>query len=558
MLGGRTNMTSEVRASCGRVRLAPARPARTTLVTRAATYSAAETADVARKHKAEFSMLSSRLGGVVQSAVDAAVHYSRDRHGGRGPSAGVALAEAATPKAAAAAANPSPAAGPSPAGMASSTLRCLEAQLQARKFHSGGDEAGDVLAAFPSATLLHYPGGGLQGVVEEVAAAAADAHGHAAGSAAAAVLRSLAAAVGRLAAAPGAEAAGSKAAAVMTCLYGMAEALEGATATAVGAPGGAQGPRPEDVGLAMEERELLREAAAVLDAVADPGFQLSSRTSPDGHTVSASAPAHPLLAALETRLYADSTWRPASASHIAANLVDLVAQLLAPGGAGNTLANGGPAARGSACGALHAMARAQANLAAALRTHRAEPAAASRMLAALAEALAAAVITRDAADPRRGPLASTMFGEAALLLGVSRMAAGEAMGTEEVRGAQGPACARAAAADAAAGDTSEDPSVGDGDCSLVLEVLANQARGVAAAHRAHIAQVLQDLSDVPRSLSTLHDLTASLGAAAADAAAASVAASTLAAAGGAGAGVAGPRELRNRDRVRGRRHQFVD
>lgn len=75
--------------------------------------------------------------------------------------------------------------------------------------------------------------------------------------------------------------------------------------------------------------------------------------------MSPSAPAHPMLAALETRLYGAATWRPASPADIASSLVDLVAELLAPSHVGNSMAHGSPAARAVASDALHSMARAQ-------------------------------------------------------------------------------------------------------------------------------------------------------------------------------------------------------
>ncbi len=78
--------------------------------------------------------------------------------------------------------------------------------------------------------------------------------------------------------------------------------------------------------------------------------------------MSPSTPAHPMLAALETRLYSSTTWRPASAADIASSLVDLVAELLAPSHVGNTMAHGSPAARTVASDALHSMARAQVSM----------------------------------------------------------------------------------------------------------------------------------------------------------------------------------------------------
>ncbi|GFR44713.1 hypothetical protein Agub_g5713 [Astrephomene gubernaculifera] len=514
-----------------------------------------------RRYEAEFRMMSGRLAGVVHQAVSAAVHSNRDKDGGRAPSREVLEAHFAAPthahaagpthgsaaaapstrdevEAAAAHAHALPPSPGTPAGMASAFLRCLEAQLQARKYMNAGDEAGDVLGSFPSATLLYYPGGGLQAVVEEVAAAAAEAHGPA-GPAAVAVLRSLAGAVGRVAGQQQ-EAGGQqadKAASVVTCLLGTAEALEGATKTlspsaaltssaltssaltssaltSTPAPATTTTHRPATrtsaapapglyeaaavSAVASEAAELLWEVAGVLEGLA--GSPSSSHTA-EGHTRSPSAPAHPLLSALETRLYGSATWQPDSPAEIASSLVDTLASLLAPSHVGNTAAQGGAAARGSACAALHCMAGAQRGLAGALRSHGADPAAASRLLSALAEALAAACITRDAADPQRGPRPLTMFGEAQLLVGLSRIAAAEGPS------ASTPAATAAAqAADAAAGDASSDPALGVSDASLVLEVLAGQARQVAAAHREHIAQVLQDLRDVPRSLGALSQL----------------------------------------------------
>ncbi|GLC36646.1 hypothetical protein PLESTM_000484900 [Pleodorina starrii] len=543
-------------------------------------------------------MMSNRLGGVVQQAVAAAVLGAREQAGGRAPSRELHTAEGGGPEATeaerrrrrhvgggsggAAAAAPwlpppsrswlSPA---TPAGGASAFLRCLDAQLQARKYMSGGDEAGDVLGSFPSASLFYYPGGGLQGVVEHVAAAAAEARG-AASPAAASVLRSLAGAVGRLAVQPHAETARGKAAAVITCLDGMAEALEGAckgpttspAAPPSAAPGGglvgapsasaaAALPSSEDAEAAsavvgLEAGALLREVAAVLDCIAggSPGLASAPHPPEGGHTVSPSAPVHPLLSALETRLYADSTWRSDSAAEIACGLVDLLAALCAPSRLGNTCAPASAVARGAACAALHSLARAQGGLVEALREHRAEPAVASRLLLALAEALAAACITRDAAEPARGPPPRTCFGEAQLLVGLSRMAAGEAIAEATTPGgaaAAADAAAAAMVADAAAGDASSDAAVAVSDTSLVLEVMAAEAAEVAATHCDHIAQVLQDLREVPPSLAALSELppaaaavapaagdllrraTAIGGAAAAAEAAASVAAANLAA-----------------------------
>lgn len=58
----------------------------------------------------------------------------------------------------------------------------------------------------------------MQGVLEHVGCAATHVRDRAAGPSAVALLRALAAAVGRLAVQPGAQAAQQKAAAVMTCL----------------------------------------------------------------------------------------------------------------------------------------------------------------------------------------------------------------------------------------------------------------------------------------------------------------------------------------------------
>ncbi|GIL50437.1 hypothetical protein Vafri_6562 [Volvox africanus] len=102
-----------------------------------------------------------------------------------------------------------------------------------------------------------------------------------------------------------------------------------------------------------------------------------------------------------------------------------------------------------------------------------------------------------------------MFGEAQVLVGMARMAAGEAIA--EVVAPDGAAAAAdvaaaAVVADAVAGDTSSDRTVPVSDSSLVLEVLAAQARQVAANHCDHIAQVLQDLRNVPGSLGTLSEM----------------------------------------------------
>lgn len=67
------------------------------------------------------------------------------------------------------------------------------------------------------------------------------------------------------------------------------------------------------------------------------------------------------------------------------------------------------------------------------------PVPAGRLLAALAEALTAARIKRDATDRTRGPPAPIVFGEAQLLLGMSQMAAGVAL--EQQARARGECCA---------------------------------------------------------------------------------------------------------------------
>ncbi|KXZ47628.1 hypothetical protein GPECTOR_34g787 [Gonium pectorale] len=456
-------------------------------------------------------MLSSRLAGVVQQAVAAAVYDSRDVAGGRAPAPEVAaVAEPrGTAPAHPAAVEPAPAASnpASPAGLASSLLRCLEAQLQTRKYMNAGDEAGDVLGTFPSSTLFHYPGGGLQAVLEQASGAAAEARGPV-GAATVSALLSLANAVGRVAAQPNAEAARGKAAGVMTCLLGMAEALEGATRSTSGVRAALEAPAEAEAD--AEAAALLNEASTVLDCIAGGSAALpSSRTGEGGRTVSPSAPAHPLLAAMETRLYSEATWYSLSAAEIAGGLVDYLASLLAPGRAGTTAATGTAAARGHVCGALHGMAQAQMALAAKLRDHGADPAAASRQ-ARLGQALAAAVITRDASESsgRRGPRPEDVFGEAQLLLGLSRMAAGEALSQAQTAGLDA-AISASMSIDAAAGDSSLDMELAVTNASLVLEVLAADAARVAAGHRQSIRQVLQDLRSVPQGLERLLGLTAS-------------------------------------------------
>ncbi|EFJ41570.1 hypothetical protein VOLCADRAFT_119665 [Volvox carteri f. nagariensis] len=464
--------------------------------------AAADDEYISKRYKAELHMMSSRLGGVVQQAVAAAVLGTA---GGRPSSAAAA---------------PPPRPPSTPAAMASAYLRCLEAQLQAKKYMSRDDEAGDVLGSFPSSSLFYYPGGGLQGVVEHLAAAVAEARG-AAAPAVASVIRSLAGAVARLAVQPNAEAARGKAAAVITCLDGMAEALQGATkgtsaAAAVGAQtaSAAVSLSPSDVEEAavmvgLEAGQVLREVATVMDCIAGGSPDLPTSHTEGGRAVSPSTPVHPLLSALEVRLYAESTWRPDSAAEIAAGLIDFVAALLAPSRAGNTGAVASTVARGSACAALHNLARALSSLAVTLRGHRVDPTVASRLLDSLGEALAAACITRDATDPTKGPPALSTFGGAQLLVGLARMAAGEALAEAVAPGgaaAAASAGAAAVAADAAAGDASIDRWMAVSDSSLVLDALAAQAQEVAATHREHIAQVLQDLRDVPSSLGNLSEL----------------------------------------------------
>eukprot|EP00198_Chlamydomonas_reinhardtii_P012603 XP_001701940.1 predicted protein [Chlamydomonas reinhardtii] len=483
-------------------------------------------------------MMSSRLGGVVHQAVAAAVCNGVWP---RQPLPFPSLASAPPAQqhqhqqdyasGSAASGGGSGAGAGSPTGLASALLRCLEDQLQAKKFEGGADEAADVLSGFASASLLHYPGSGLQAVVDDLAMAAADARGDAA-PAAVAALRALAGAVGRVATLPAADISRDKAAAVAVCLLGMAEALEGATrragpttlTTADGATQRATGAGAAHVattaGQQAQESALLREAQVVFDCIADPASGASSRTTTTtatateagGRTASPHAPAHPLLSLFETALFNTNTWRPHSAAEIASSLVMLLSRALSPARAGNTVTDGGAVARGAAAGALAALAQAQSELVATLRAHGAEPVSAGRLLAALAEALAAAVITRDACDPGRGPRPVAMFGEAQLLAGLSRMCTGEAM----AMAAQDPGVSAAAATAAVAvaagagGDSSADRELAVSDASLVLEVLAEQARHVAEAHREHISQVLQDLRDVPRSLGALSDLPAEL------------------------------------------------
>ncbi|GIL50436.1 hypothetical protein Vafri_6562 [Volvox africanus] len=412
---------------------------RVTAVGAAAGPTAANDEYLEKRYKAEFHMMYSRLGGVVQQAVAAAVLRARDKADSRTASQEINIAEEEAVSQRHHGVPVAPSTWKStPAGMASAFLRCLDAQLQAKKFMSGGDEAGDVLGSFPSASLFYYPGGGLQKVVEHLATAASEVRG-AAAPAAAAVVRSLAGAVARMASQPNAEAAQGKAAAVMTCLDGMAEALEGAakgvtTSMGPGAPSAAAASSLSAADLEsaamvvhLEAGQLLREVAAVLDCIAGGSPDLPAIHNEGGRMLSPSTPAHPLLSALETRLYADSTWRSDSAAEIASGLVDFLAALLAPSCVGNTSAAASAVARGSACAALHSLAQAQNGLAVVMRKHRAEPAVVSRLLAALAEALAAACITRDAAYPDRGPSPLAMFGEAQVLVGMARMAAGEAI-----------------------------------------------------------------------------------------------------------------------------------
>ncbi|KAG2435201.1 hypothetical protein HXX76_007284 [Chlamydomonas incerta] len=474
-------------------------------------------------------MMSSRLGGVVHQAVAAAVcNGAWPRQPQPFPSLPGTPAQPHPSSAVRGGGGAAGVGAGSPTGLASALLRCLEDQLQAKKFEGGADEAADVLSGFASASLLHYPGSGLQAVVDDLAEAAADAAGDAA-PAAVAALRSLAGAVGRVAALPATDVPKDKAAAVALCLLGMAEALDGATKRAgpitlaeadspappsEGSSGGGSAAHVAmSTGQEAQESALLREAAVVFDCIANPACGASHRAPAEaGDQAPARAPTHPLLSLFETALFSANTWRPDSAAEIAGSLVVMLSRALSPARAGNTLTDGGAVARGAAAGALAALGRAQGELVAALRAHGAEPASAGRLLAALAEALAAAVITRDACDPGRGPRPMAMFGEAQLLAGLSRMCTGEAMAIA----AQGPAASAAsthaavAAAAAAGGDASADRELGVSDASLVLEVLAAQARQVAEAHREHIGQVLQDLRDVPRSLGALSELPAEL------------------------------------------------
>ncbi|GLI60886.1 hypothetical protein VaNZ11_003107 [Volvox africanus] len=383
----RTTTFGAIRCAGGHARAATVRvPA----VGAAAALTAADDEYLEKRFKAEFNMMYSRLGGVVSQAVAAAVLGARGKADICIASHEINVAEEAT---ASQRHYGVPVASltwkSTPAGMASAFLRCLDAQLQAKKFMSGGDEAGDVLGSFPSALLFYYPGEGLQKVVEHFAIAASEVRG-AAAPAAAAVVRSLAGAVARMASQPNAEAAQGKAAAVMTCLDGMAEALEGAakgatSAMGPGAPSAAAAASLSATDLEsaamvvhLEAGQLLREMAAVLDCIAGGSPDLPACHTEGGRTLSPSTPAHPLLSALETRLFADSTWRNDSAAEIAAGLVDFLAALLAPSRVGNTSAAASAVARGSACAALHSLAQAQAGLAVVMQKHRVEPAVVSR------------------------------------------------------------------------------------------------------------------------------------------------------------------------------------
>ncbi|KAG2446670.1 hypothetical protein HYH02_008240 [Chlamydomonas schloesseri] len=397
-----------------------------------------------------------------------------------------------------------------PAAMAAVFLRRLEDQLHELHYSSGVDDAGEVLGGLHGAALLHHPNGSLRAVVDKVAAACTQAE-DAAGPATVRLLRSLSAAVGRMATMPNAEMASEKAAAVVTCLTGMCEAFEGAkkkTTTATTSPASSmgsvdfweeyatqhqqaasnskqtgKGAAPVTASVPMEAAALLREAAAVLDCIASNKCDITPHPAGSNGHVALSAPhvAHPLLSLLETRLYAADTWEPQSPADIACSLVELVATALSPAHAGNTLAPGGVGARNMAAGTLRGMVSAQHALVAALRGHEADPAAAGRLLAALAEALGAAAIARDTFNPTRGPRSMTMFGEAQLLAGLSRMCTGEAM---KHMGQSRP----------------------DNEPTMVLEVLAEQARDVAEQHRRSITQVLQDLHAVPKSLGELSKL----------------------------------------------------
>ncbi|PNW86455.1 hypothetical protein CHLRE_02g087050v5 [Chlamydomonas reinhardtii] len=407
-----------------------------------------------------------------------------------------------------------------PAAMAAVFLRHLEDQLHELHYSSGVDDAGEVLGGglHGAVLLLHHPSGSsLRTVVDKVADACILAE-EAAGPATVRLLRSLSAAVGRMATQPNAEVARGKAAAVVTCLTGMCEAFEGAkkkttTATCCSpassmgsvdfweeyaaqhqnqhqqAAGSKQGNKASvpTASVPMEAAALLREAAAVLDCIASNKCDIAPHPAGANGHVPMSAPhiAHPLLSLLETRLYAPDTWEPASPADIACSLVDLVAAALSPAHAGNTLAPGGTEARNMACGTLRGVVSAQHALVAALRGHEADPAAAGRLLAALAEALGAAAIARDTFNPTRGPRPVAMFGEAQLLAGLSRMCTGEAM--KHV-------------------DQGQPHNRPDNEPTMVLEVLAEQARDVAEQHRRSITQVLQQLSAVPKSLGELSKL----------------------------------------------------
>ncbi|KAG2435203.1 hypothetical protein HXX76_007286 [Chlamydomonas incerta] len=444
------------------------------------------------------------VGGIsgVAWAATAKVHHSASSTGASTPAAVMSHDEAEHEEDLMAA---------TPAAMAAVFLRRLEDQLHELHYSSGVDDAGEVLGGLHGAALLHHPSGSLRAVVDRVADACVLAE-DAAGPAAVRLLRSLSAAVGRMAASPQADVASDKAAAVVTCLTGMCEAFEGAkkkTTTATCSPASsmgsvdfweeyasahAQATSKQQHGSAaatasvpMEAAALLREAAAVLDCIASNKCDIASHPAGANGHVTMSAPhiAHPLLALLEARLYARDTWEPQSPADIACSLVELVAAALSPGHAGNTLAPGGTEARNMASSTLRAMVSAQHTLIAALRGHEADPAAAGRLLAALAEALGAAAIARDTFNPSRGPRSMTMFGEAQLLAGLSRMCTGEAMKHMSMADQQGRP---------------------DNEPTMVLEVLAEQARDVAEAHRRSITRVLEDLHAVPKSLGELSKL----------------------------------------------------
>ncbi|PNW86456.1 hypothetical protein CHLRE_02g087100v5 [Chlamydomonas reinhardtii] len=405
-----------------------------------------------------------------------------------------------------------------PCEMASAFMRCLNEQMSELRYGTGADEEADeVLGAFPSSALLSSSGGGVQAVIEKVSQATSIARGPA-GPAAVRALRSLTAAVGRIATQPNVYVPRDKASSVMTCLTGIAEALEGAvrhTTTATGAaddpelspsssvdfwaeyveyaaqqrgtalhPAATAAAEAHESGVSLEAAALLREAAAVLDCIASKSCDLPSRQAAAAAVLN--APSHPLMSLLETRLYAGASWRSDSAAEIAASLVDLLAYALSPARAGNTLAPSGREARNMACSTLRALASAQKSLAGTLRDHDADPASASRLLAALAEALGAAAIARDTFNPTRGPRPVAMFGEAQLLAGLSRMCTGEAM--------------------AMAAQSHDSINITPSDASLVLEVLAEQGRVVAEAHREQISQVLNALRAVPTSLRELAQL----------------------------------------------------